>query len=105
MSMLSFPIDVASLRNAVRAPAGVSTRIPLSVRLVKRAVDVVAAFIGLLATAALFPVLMAAIYADSPGPIFYRQRRVARVRGASSRGLDCVEFDMFKFRTMRVDAE
>src|SRR5436190_8460274 len=47
--------------------------IPLRVRFVKRAIDIVVASIGLLAVAVLFPLLMLAIRLDSPGPVFYRQ--------------------------------
>lgn len=78
-----------------------------SVRLVKRALDVVAAGVGLVLTLPFYPFIAAAIYLDSPGPVFYRQRRAGRVLGrdASSKSLRFEQFDMFKFRTMRTDAE
>jgi lipopolysaccharide/colanic/teichoic acid biosynthesis glycosyltransferase len=44
----------------------------------------------------LLPVIALAIRADSPGPVFYRQRRV----GQNGR-----EFQIIKFRSMRTDAE
>lgn len=46
--------------------------------------------------APLFLVIAAAIRLDSPGPVFFRQARV---------GLGGVTFQIFKFRTMVVDAE
>ncbi len=80
-----------------------------SVRLVKRAIDVAGAAAGLLLTAPLMPLIAAAIYVDSPGPIFYRQRRAGSLRAVSTsngvRRLHFNEFMMTKFRTMRMDAE
>ncbi|MEW5946808.1 MAG: sugar transferase [bacterium] len=65
-------------------------------RVLKRAMDV-AASLALLAL--LFPLLAAAALAvrlDSPGPVLFRQVRVGR-KGR--------RFHIFKFRTMRADAE
>jgi len=80
-----------------------------SVRLVKRAIDVAGAAAGLMLTAPLIPVIAAAIYIDSPGPIFYRQRRAGSLRAVSTsngvRRLHFNEFMMTKFRTMSTDAE
>jgi lipopolysaccharide/colanic/teichoic acid biosynthesis glycosyltransferase len=80
-----------------------------SVRLVKRAIDVAGAAAGLLLTAPLMPLIAAAIYVDSPGPIFYRQRRAGSLRAVSTsngvRRLHFNEFMMTKFRTMKMDAE
>ncbi len=62
----------------------------------KRAGDIV---FSLLAMILLSPVLFAiavAIKLSSPGPMLYRQQRMS---------LDGTLFDMFKFRSMRVDAE
>lgn len=64
--------------------------------MLKRAFDFCFAFIGLLS---LFPFLLLCsiwIKLDSKGPIFFRQQRVA---------LNGELFRIFKFRTMRVDAE
>ena len=52
--------------------------------------------IGLLLTAPLIPFIALAIRLDSPGPVFYRQRRVGRGEKV---------FYCYKFRTMRQDAE
>lgn len=82
---------------------------PPSVRLVKRSMDVVASCIGLGLTLPLFPLIAAAIKLDSPGPVLFRQRRAKDLApptpGAPSGELACTEFTIYKFRTMRVDAE
>ena len=80
-----------------------------SVRIAKRAIDVMGAAVGLAMTAPLMPLIAAAIYYDSPGPIFFRQRRAGSLRSSSSENgqkkLTFDEFDMHKFRTMIMDAE
>src|SRR5436305_1660881 len=80
-----------------------------TVRLAKRAIDVVGASIGLAMTAPLMPIIAAAIYLDSPGPVLFRQRRAGSLRSISQvngvRRLKFDEFDMHKFRTMIPDAE
>jgi lipopolysaccharide/colanic/teichoic acid biosynthesis glycosyltransferase len=76
-----------------------------SVRLAKRALDFVGAAMGLAATLPLYPLIGAAIYLDSPGPLFYRQRRAGRLLDADRGRFRFIEFDMLKFRTMRTDAE
>jgi exopolysaccharide biosynthesis polyprenyl glycosylphosphotransferase len=59
---------------------------------VKHALDRVIATILLVLLAPLMTVIAIAVRASSPGPVFFRQRRVGR---------DGREFDVFKFRTMR----
>ncbi|WP_045221316.1 TIGR03013 family XrtA/PEP-CTERM system glycosyltransferase [Desulfonatronum thioautotrophicum] len=71
-------------------------RINSLIRLAKRMLDVTAASIGLILTAPIFPVVALLIKLDSPGPVFFRQTRV----GQGDR-----EFTLFKFRSMRQDAE
>jgi lipopolysaccharide/colanic/teichoic acid biosynthesis glycosyltransferase len=55
----------------------------------------------------LYPLIGAAIWFDSPGPLFYRQRRAGQLEGAEGTPprLRFHEFHMLKFRTMRPDAE
>jgi lipopolysaccharide/colanic/teichoic acid biosynthesis glycosyltransferase len=81
----------------------------LSVRITKRAIDVLGAAVGLAVTAPFIPVIAAAIYVDSPGPILFRQRRAGRLlRTGTQDGGRRIQFDEFymhKFRTMRPDAE
>jgi sugar transferase (PEP-CTERM system associated) len=62
----------------------------------KRAASTIVSILGLLLSLPLLPFIYLAIRLSSPGPIFYRQRRVGR---------DGIVFDCFKFRTMRADAE
>jgi exopolysaccharide biosynthesis polyprenyl glycosylphosphotransferase len=62
----------------------------------KRAEDVCGALCGLILMAPLFAVLALLIKRSSPGPVFYRQKRC----GENGR-----EFTIYKFRTMRRDAE
>lgn len=79
------------------------------VRFTKRAIDFVGSAVGLAASAPLYPIIAAAIYLESPGPVFYRQRRAGTLTGTQiSDGISkpqFVEFEMIKFRTMRLDAE
>ena len=80
-----------------------------SVRIAKRAIDLAGAAVGLAFTAPLMPFIAAAIYIDSPGPVFYRQRRAGSLRESRSvngrKQLQFEEFEMHKFRTMQVNAE
>jgi Undecaprenyl-phosphate glucose phosphotransferase len=64
--------------------------------LVKRGLDVALSVAGLAALAPLLPIIAAAIKLSNPGPVFYRQLRM---------GLDGRPFWMWKFRSMRADAE
>jgi lipopolysaccharide/colanic/teichoic acid biosynthesis glycosyltransferase len=79
------------------------------VKLAKRAIDVVASSVGLAIVAPAIPLIAAAIYAESPGPVIFRQRRAGQLLGSERNGsgpeYKFVEFDMFKFRSMRPDAE
>jgi exopolysaccharide biosynthesis polyprenyl glycosylphosphotransferase len=62
-----------------------------SSRALKRSVDLVGSVIGLILLAPLFAIVAVAIKLDSPGPVFFRQRRMGR---------QDEYFDMVKFRTM-----
>jgi sugar transferase (PEP-CTERM system associated) len=62
----------------------------------KRALDIVASLLLLLLTLPVLALAALAVKLDGPGPVLYRQERVGR-RGQI--------FSVFKFRTMRVDAE
>lgn len=76
------------------------TYVPRSVRITKRTLDIVGALVGLLLFLVTLPLLAVAVRMDSPGPIFYRQRRVGRGRGDRINS-----FKLIKYRSMRVDAE
>jgi exopolysaccharide biosynthesis polyprenyl glycosylphosphotransferase len=62
----------------------------------KYAIDRVAGVALLVVTAPLMLAVALLVKLSSPGPVFFRQRRV---------GLDDREFDILKFRTMRVDPD
>jgi exopolysaccharide biosynthesis polyprenyl glycosylphosphotransferase len=64
--------------------------------LLKRVTDVVGAALLLAVTAPLFALFAWRIKRESAGPVFFRQRRL---------GMNQREFTVFKFRTMRLDAE
>ena len=80
-----------------------------SVRLAKRTIDVVGSALGLMLTAPLMPIIAAAIYIESPGPVLFRQRRAGSLKSIRTENgvkrLSFDEFDMHKFRTMIPDAE
>ena len=80
-----------------------------SVRLTKRTIDLVAGSVGLALTVPLMPFIAAAVYIDSPGPVFFSQKRAGKLKGTSMengvRTFHFEEFYIHKFRTMRVDAE
>ena len=63
---------------------------------VKRAIDIFGALVGLFLSAPIIACFGTMIYLESPGSIFYRQRRL----GANGR-----TFDIIKLRSMRLDAE
>jgi lipopolysaccharide/colanic/teichoic acid biosynthesis glycosyltransferase len=73
---------------------------PRSVRFVKRVVDVIGSSLGILFALPIMPFIAVAIRLNSPGPVLYRQERIAKdLMGPQFR------FSIWKFRTMRVDAE
>ena len=62
----------------------------------RRVISLMVSFTALIVTLPLIPIIAAAVKLSSPGPVFYRQKRVGR---------NGVVFDCYKFRTMRADAE
>jgi lipopolysaccharide/colanic/teichoic acid biosynthesis glycosyltransferase len=80
-----------------------------SVRIIKRSLDILLAVLGLTLAAPFFPLIGALIYLESPGPIFFRQRRAGRLlevkNGVGGRRFIFEQFEMIKFRTMRVGAD
>ena len=66
-----------------------------STRMLKRAIDLVAATIGLILLLPLFAVVAVTIKLTSRGPVFYRQSRMG----------SHAHFTMYKFRSMVVDAD
>lgn len=62
----------------------------------KRGMDIIGGLCGVFVTAVVFVFLAPAIYLESPGPIFFGQKRMGR----NGRTFTC-----YKFRSMAVDAE
>ena len=62
----------------------------------KRAMDIMGGIIGCILTGIIFIFIAPVIYIQSPGPIFFKQKRV---------GQNGKQFYMYKFRSMYMDAE
>lgn len=62
--------------------------------LMKRAMDILLSMAGLMLLAPVFLCLALAVRLDSPGPVFFRQKRI---------GIHGKSFYIWKFRTMRTD--
>jgi exopolysaccharide biosynthesis polyprenyl glycosylphosphotransferase len=65
-------------------------------RLIKRAIDLTGACIGLILLAPLFAYIAVRIRLESEGPVLFRQTRL---------GMNMREFTVFKFRTMKADTD
>jgi exopolysaccharide biosynthesis polyprenyl glycosylphosphotransferase len=70
--------------------------LPWGERALKRLMDIVVSLVFLVVTLPVWILLCILVPLDSPGPIFYIQRRV---------GKDSKEFPLIKFRSMQKDAE
>jgi lipopolysaccharide/colanic/teichoic acid biosynthesis glycosyltransferase len=111
MATLSLPTtaDYASRELAARLMLRGFLRvqgIPVAVLIMKRIIDLAFVLTVFSLGGWLFLLIALAIRLDSPGPIFYRQKRAGALRGRDAHGRCTFEvFDMLKFRTMRVDAE
>jgi sugar transferase (PEP-CTERM system associated) len=71
-------------------------RVKPSQQITRRIVSTLTAAVGLLLFLPFFPIMILMVRLSSPGPIFFKQTRV---------GLAGRNFSVFKFRTMRTDAE
>ncbi len=88
-------VDIATIRKE-ELQRGAATREPGLISFGKRLFDIACALSLLVFLAPILVLTAIAIKLDSTGTILYRQRRV---------GLGGAEFDIFKFRSMREDAE
>lgn len=61
---------------------------------IKRLIDVVLSFIGLIVLSPIFLIMIIAIKLESKGPVLFKQKRV---------GIHKCHFNILKFRTMRID--
>ena len=77
-----------------------SLYIPTSVLWTKRTIDILIAIVGLAVCVCVFPFIAFATWVTSPGPILFRQLRIGHADTHYTQ-----IFWMYKFRTMRVDAE
>lgn len=71
-------------------------RVKPSQQIARRLISTLAAAVGLLLFLPFFPFVVLMVRLSSPGPIFFRQTRV---------GMGGRNFTVYKFRTMRTDAE
>ena len=63
------------------------------IRYIKRILDIVLSFVGLILSSWLFLIIIAAIEIDDPGPVFFTQKRV---------GIRKKHFNLYKFRSMKM---
>ena len=63
-------------------------------RVIKRFLDIVLSLAGIIVLALPLAIISAVIKLDSPGPVFFRQKRF---------GIHKSFFEILKFRTMRTD--
>jgi len=89
------PVKAEDMRG-LSALAVTQPRLGLPQLAVKRAFDVVVSLAGLIVMAPVFAAIAVAVKLDSPGPVFFKQRRV---------GVGGRLFWIYKFRTMVHDAE
>lgn len=73
-----------------------SPKMSLTGELVKRAADIVGSIVGLIILSPIFLIISIIIKISSKGPVFYGQERMS---------VDGIKFKMWKFRSMKTDAE
>lgn len=100
-----YNIDVADLHTNVRTIDNLAgfnvvtysmNMVDYNRRMIKRGMDILGAFIGILITIILYPFIAIAIKAESKGPVLFKQKRVGRNGRV---------FSIYKFRSMYIDAE
>jgi len=63
-------------------------------KIVKRIIDFIMSFVGIIVLSPMWIILIIAIKLDSKGPVFFQQTRI---------GIHKEHFNIYKFRTMRID--
>ncbi len=98
MDLFNLKSTTAKETNMLGIPMVTFERTPQSIGalLVKRAIDLTVATIGLFLISPIYLGLALAIKFGSPGPVYFTQERV---------GLNGRRFKLYKFRTMVIDAE
>ena len=66
-------------------------------RFFKRFIDILLSSIGIIILIPVWIVLAIAIKVDDPGPIFFRQKRIAKDKGGKQQF-----FQIFKYRSMKM---
>jgi exopolysaccharide biosynthesis polyprenyl glycosylphosphotransferase len=96
--VLQYATLKATLEDLDGTPVINMSQVPLQgwSSLAKRTMDVVLSGAGMLVLLPFLPIIALAIWLDDKGPIFYRQERM---------GLDGKPFQIWKFRSMRMNAE
>jgi Undecaprenyl-phosphate glucose phosphotransferase len=96
--LLQFVVLKAGLEELDGIPMINLTSTPLGgwKRILKRLMDIVLSFAGLILMMLLYPIVAPMIKLTSKGPVFYKQTRM---------GMDGNIFQIFKFRSMPIDAE
>ncbi len=61
---------------------------------IKRALDIILSFIGLIILSPILLIIVVAIKIDSPGPVLFKQKRVGKGK---------TYFNILKFRTMKIE--
>lgn len=64
-------------------------------RFVKRIIDIIASFFGMVLLSWLYVVIAVAVFFDDPGAILFEQKRI---------GKNKIQFSMYKFRSMKMSA-
>lgn len=92
------PSDAPAVYALTSVPESVADELELdgkpAYRFVKRAFDIISSGLGLIVLSPLIAGTALAVKLTSPGPVIFKQKRVGRDKNL---------FDIYKFRTMRID--
>lgn len=99
-NVLDYNLKLAKVRSSMLGPMPLLTFHTVSLnpvaKAIKRTMDILGGTVGIILTVIAAIFIVPAIKLNSPGPVFFKQKRV---------GLYGREFYCYKFRTMCVDAE
>lgn len=88
------PVNADGLQGHLEAVGTIEYLPTLYEKYIKRGIDVILSFGGLVALAPVYAVTALAIKIDDPGPVLFKQKRVAQDKGY---------FQLLKFRSMSVN--
>ena len=89
------PENADGVRGHLQAVGNSEKRTGVYEIIIKRMLDIILSFGGLVALSPVYLLLIVAIYIDDPGPIFFKQKRV---------GKNKQYFQLHKFRSMKMSA-